>query len=55
MGDHVIIKPYFEITVENVEELGVVHKLPLDPHFANAASKDKCNEDKAKQKIFFLI
>ena len=43
------------MAVENVKKRRVMHHLPFDPHFAHAASENKCNKCDAKQEIFFLI
>ena len=48
MRNYIIIEPYFKMAVENVKKRRVIHYLPFDPHFANAASKHKCNKCDAK-------
>ncbi len=55
MWNNIVIEPHFKIPVENSKEIGPVHHLPLDPHFADAASKNKKNKYEAEQKIFLFI
>ena len=55
MWNNIVIKPYFKMLIENGKEPGIVHHLPFDPHFAYAASKNKCDKGETEQCIFLFI